>query len=103
MRYYYVKDLIDRKIITLEYCVSEKIIADTFTKPLQGNRYIILNQSQPLNTSDPALQYRSVFENSTNNYIVKTGSINHANEHMYDDETRIESVSEKRDQVSEKT
>ena len=33
--YYWVKDLIDRGLITIVYCPTENIIADLFTKPLQ--------------------------------------------------------------------
>ena len=33
--YYWVKDLIDRGLITIEYCPTEFMVADFFTKPLQ--------------------------------------------------------------------
>ena len=39
--YYSVKDLIDRGLITIEYCPTEFMIADFFTQPLQG---ILFNQ-----------------------------------------------------------
>ena len=32
--YYWVKDLIDRGLITVEYCPTESMIADSFTKPI---------------------------------------------------------------------
>jgi hypothetical protein len=34
--------LIDRKIITITHCVSEEMVADFFTKPLQGKRFKII-------------------------------------------------------------
>jgi hypothetical protein len=36
VRYFYAKDLIDRGILQVTHCVSEQMIADFFTKPLQG-------------------------------------------------------------------
>ena len=37
--YYWVKDLIDRGLITVVYCPTESMIADFFTKPLQGTLF----------------------------------------------------------------
>ena len=37
--YYWVKDLIDRGLITIEYCPTEFMIADFFTQPLQGTLF----------------------------------------------------------------
>ena len=36
IRYFYAKDLVDRGKVTIEYCPAEKIIANFFTKLLQG-------------------------------------------------------------------
>ena len=36
VRYFYLKDLIDRGMIKLSHCVSDSMIADYFTKPTQG-------------------------------------------------------------------
>ena len=36
IRYFFVKDYIDRGEIKLEYCPTEMMLADFFTKPLQG-------------------------------------------------------------------
>ena len=36
IRFFYVQDLIEKGIIKLEYCPTELMIADFFTKPLQG-------------------------------------------------------------------
>ena len=39
IRYFFVKDLVDDKRITIEYCHTHKMIADFFTKPLQGRLF----------------------------------------------------------------
>jgi hypothetical protein len=56
--------------VKIEHCRTEDMIADFFTKPLQGKRFkllrdIILNRDA---TSDS--QYRSVLGNSSINNIV---------------------------------
>jgi hypothetical protein len=67
IRYFYVKDLLDRKIINLSHCVSEEMIADFFTKPVQGKRFreirdVILNVNPPD-------EHRSVLVNSTKDIV----------------------------------
>lgn len=37
-KYFYVRDLHEKKQITLEYCCTEEMLADILTKPLQSNR-----------------------------------------------------------------
>ena len=39
IRYFFVKNLIDRKQIRVVYCPTGKMLADFFTKPLQGELY----------------------------------------------------------------
>ena len=39
VRYYFVKDRIDKKELTIEYCNTDNMIADYFTKPLQGIKF----------------------------------------------------------------
>lgn len=48
VRYYFVKDCIERKELKIEFCGTEEMWADFFTKPLQGKKFqefrkIILN------------------------------------------------------------
>jgi len=62
IRYFYVKDLIDRGIISILHCVSENMIADFFTKPLQGKRFQIL-RDLVLNIQS-AVGHRSVLVNN---------------------------------------
>ena len=38
-RYFFIKDRLNTEKITVEYCPTGKMIADFFTKPLQGNLF----------------------------------------------------------------
>ena len=40
--YFWIHDLIKRGVITVEYCPTEDMVADYFTKPLQGSLFIKL-------------------------------------------------------------
>ena len=40
VRYYFIKDYIDKKEIHVIYCPTEEMIADYFTKPLQGSKFV---------------------------------------------------------------
>ena len=67
VRYFYVKDLIERCVLSMKHCVSDDMFADCFTKPLHGNRFkqlrdVIFN----LNHKEIAMEHRSVLENSDN-------------------------------------
>jgi hypothetical protein len=42
MRFYFIKDRIDSGEVCVEFCPSEQMIADFFTKPLQGALFIQL-------------------------------------------------------------
>ena len=39
IRHFFVKDIVDKKKIQILYCPTEKILADFFTKPLQGELF----------------------------------------------------------------
>jgi len=39
IRFFFVKDLVDKKEIEIVYCPTETMLADNFTKPLQGNLF----------------------------------------------------------------
>ena len=39
IRYFYIMDKVNNGDVTLEYCPTEKMVADYFTKPLQGKRF----------------------------------------------------------------
>jgi hypothetical protein len=40
IRYFFVKDRVDKKEVRVEYCPSLSMLADFFTKPLQGQMFI---------------------------------------------------------------
>jgi hypothetical protein len=62
IRYFYVKDLLDRGVVKLDHCVSEHMVADFFTKPIQGLRFQHLRDIA-LNIKPPTV-HRSVLEDS---------------------------------------
>jgi len=39
IRYYYIKDCIDKKHLTIEYCPTDDMIGDFPSKPLQGSKF----------------------------------------------------------------
>ena len=39
IRYFFIKDVLQREKITVAHCPTERMIADYFTKPLQGNLF----------------------------------------------------------------
>ena len=39
IRYFFVKDGVEREDIDVKYCPTELMIADFFTKPLQGSKF----------------------------------------------------------------
>jgi len=39
IRFFFVKDLVDKKEIEIAYCPTETMLADYFTKPLQGKLF----------------------------------------------------------------
>ena len=40
IRYFFIKDRIDNKELRIEYCPTDEMVADFFTKPLQGQKFI---------------------------------------------------------------
>jgi hypothetical protein len=61
VRYYYVKDLIDRGVVKIDHCVTEDMIADFLTKPLQGKRFLRLREIILNNVT--SVDHRSVLGN----------------------------------------
>ena len=39
IRYFYIKDLVEKGKIKIKHCPTEKMVADFFTKPLQGSLF----------------------------------------------------------------
>ena len=44
IRYHFIRDLVERKIVVLEYVLTERQNADIFTKPLDRNKFDTLRQ-----------------------------------------------------------
>ena len=44
IRYHFIRDLVERKIVSLEYIPTERQNADTFIKPLDRSKFEILRQ-----------------------------------------------------------
>ena len=44
IRYHFIRDLVERKIVSLEYIPTERQNADIFTKPLDRSKFKILSQ-----------------------------------------------------------
>jgi hypothetical protein len=40
VRYYFIKDRIEKKEISVVYCPTDKMIGDYYTKPLQGSKFV---------------------------------------------------------------
>jgi hypothetical protein len=64
IRYFYVKDLLRRGIVKIEHCKTENMIADFFTKPLQGKRFQVLRDLIQNKRDSSTLQYRSMLGNN---------------------------------------
>jgi len=63
IHYFYVPDLIERGIVKIEHCSTDCMVADFFTKPLQGRRFQILRDLILNKQSSSVLQYRSMLGN----------------------------------------
>jgi hypothetical protein len=71
IRYFFVKDRVDAKEISIEYCPTEDMVSDYFTKPLQGRlfyklRDLIMNidSSSPYHSSQRSVLSTEVPESS---------------------------------------
>ena len=44
IRYHFIRDLVERKIVSLEYIPTERLNANIFTKPLDRSKFETLRQ-----------------------------------------------------------
>ena len=44
IRYHFIRDLVDRKVVALEYILTERQNADIFSKPLDRSKFKSLHQ-----------------------------------------------------------
>jgi len=76
IRYFFVKDRVDSKEIKIEHCPTEDMIADYFTKPLQGALFIKLRNL--IMNVDPnpqeATDQRSVLSNEDKDKVKENAS-----------------------------
>ena len=42
IRYFFIKDILQREKITVTHCLTERMIADYFTKPLLGKLFTVM-------------------------------------------------------------
>ena len=40
MRYFFIHDLVDKKIISVQHCPTEEMDGDYMSKPLHGNKFV---------------------------------------------------------------
>ena len=57
IRYFYIKDRVDSKDVRIEHCPTEDMLADYFTKPLQGSLFLKLRDL--IMNIDPSSKYHS--------------------------------------------
>jgi hypothetical protein len=70
VQYFYVKDLIDRGIVQLSHRISELMIADYFTKPIQGKQFQLL-RNMILNIDSSAVHRSMLVDNIDTNVLLE--------------------------------
>ena len=45
IRFFFVNDLVKKKMLSIEYCGTDEMIADAHTKPLQGKLFLRFRKS----------------------------------------------------------
>ena len=70
IRYFFVKDQIDKEEITVKYCPTHLMLADFFTKPLNGKLYHTFR--------DVVMGYKPIYElqDKTFSFKERVGNIN---------------------------
>ena len=83
IRYFWVKDLVDQKLVKIEYCPTEIMLADFFTKPLNGYLFKYLK--------DFVMGYRPISElkRMTKEERHEQDKIEQKNEHFGKSEERV--------------
>ena len=57
IRYFFIADIVKREGIQIRHCPTERMLADYFTKPLQGKLFIEL-RNQIMGISDTSIEER---------------------------------------------
>ena len=106
-RYFWIKDRLNTEGIKVEYCPTEKMIADFFTKPLQGNlfrklRDVILGYNHISDLEkfekceEASSQERVSSKNNANNDDVTDGNGNIGNGSKSGDDTSLSQEQDKK-------
>ena len=72
IRYFFIKDRIDSGEVKVEYCPTKDMVADYFTKPLQGSQFIKL-RNQIMNANPECQDYTSEDCRSVLNVVTTCG------------------------------
>ena len=71
IRCFYIKDLVDKNEVKIEHCPTEHMLADFFTKPLQGSLFVkfrdVILGHKPVSSLYPRLNAESKERVETNN------------------------------------
>ena len=62
IRYFLITDKIKKGEISVDYCPTEDMLADYFTKPLQGSLFRRLRNAAMGVTDSEYLQYKTTYE-----------------------------------------
>jgi hypothetical protein len=65
--YFNVKDLIDKGVVKLTHCISDEMIADFFTKPIQGRKFAIMRDI--ISNLQSSGEHRSVLVDNSENCL----------------------------------
>jgi hypothetical protein len=57
IRYFYIKDQVDSNVVKIEYCITDEMFGDFFTKPLQGSKFKYMRDK--IMNVDPRDKYHS--------------------------------------------
>jgi hypothetical protein len=63
MRYFFIKDVINRGEATVEHCPTKSMWADVLTKPMQGHEFFVMRSKLmgcPIHLSSPTAASRPV-------------------------------------------
>ena len=79
IRYFFITDRIARNEVAIQYCPTKKMVADYFTKPLQGalfykfrDQIMGVVEMEPIQGTDP-INHRSVLESGHLNNVNDEG------------------------------
>ena len=83
IRYFFIADRVQKGDVRIAYCPTEEMVADFFTKPLQGSTFrkfrdYIMNIEPDAYNSHNNMHHRSVLKKVNNKTNVKVSGIKHS-------------------------